>query len=64
MNIRDIEQGIVHVKWSARILAVRIPDVRRHVPFIAFLSVADQPITILHNHILSFHKQVQTMSWL
>ena len=45
-------------------LAVRIPDIRRHVPFIAFLSVSDQPLTIIHNHILSINKQVQTLSWL
>jgi hypothetical protein len=53
VNVLDIEHGVIDIKWSGRVLSARIPDVRRHLPFIAFMDDHTAPVVAIRNHLLS-----------
>ena len=47
INLTSIKDGIIHVKWQGRVLAVRVQDARRALLFHTFLTGITGPIKVL-----------------
>ena len=55
VNLTSMKDGMIHVKWQGRIIAVRIQDVRRSLMFPVFLTKPTGPVRVfkeeVENHI-------------
>ena len=62
VNTTNLEDGYVDVKWQGRVMSARIADVRRHIPFIAFMHSEELPIVTLRHHINNLNKCTQNIN--
>ena len=64
VNVTSVIDGIVHVKWQGRIIAVRIADLRRSMMFPVFLMRPSGPVKIFKEEIENHIGHVLRLGWL
>eukprot|EP00973_Karenia_brevis_P032083 4426011-Karenia_brevis.AAC.1 len=71
-ELTDIERGIVHVKWQSRVIAVRIPDLRRSLSIAFLIALAtwrndftgQNPTRLLVEFCHTLNTSCKILSWI
>ena len=63
INITSMQDGIIHVKWQGRVIAVRIQDARRALMYHAFLMRPSGPVKVLKAEVEAHRGQALRLGW-
>eukprot|EP00971_Amphidinium_carterae_P271540 5387674-Amphidinium_carterae.1 len=64
VNTRNIDDGLVDVRWQGRTLAVRIPDLRRAIMFVFLTELHGAAMSELCACATNLHQNTLVLGWL
>ena len=64
VNLTSMKDGMLHVKWQGRIIAVRIADVRRSLLFPVFLTRPTGPVRVFKEEVENHIGLVTRVGWI
>ena len=64
VNVTSIQDGMVHVKWQGRVIAVRIADLRRSMMFLVFMMRPSGPVKMFKEEIEGHVGHVLRLGWI
>eukprot|EP00434_Breviolum_minutum_P026800 symbB.v1.2.023686.t2/scaffold2188.1/size86315/1 len=64
VNLTSMKDGMIHVKWQGRVIAVRIGDVRRSLLFPVFLTKPTGPVRVFKEEVESHIGLITRVGWI
>ena len=64
VNLTSLQNGLLHVKWQGRVIAVRIQDVRTAMVYAAFLTQPSGPIRTFKAEVEGQIGNVLRLGWM
>jgi hypothetical protein len=64
LSVRNIDQGVVDIKWGGRTMSARVQDIRRSALLVYFINDGGPQIQCLRQFLLQLHHGIHTLAWL